>query len=155
MAVRIPSVSLPMIDGVRVREIAFNYRKRTSCAADHVVIEMLRELGSDIWETIASSYQFRLMNHWTEDTESVWKTQLVTMVKKKNGKLTMRGFVRFWCCPLFTRLYSKTSQQLAGGAVQSRRGPQYGYVPVRQAHEVVWSSDKWWNRLRNGTFRSS
>ena len=54
--------SLPMIDGERVWEIAFAFRKRTSCAEDQVVIEMLRELDTYIWETIASCFQFRLMN---------------------------------------------------------------------------------------------
>ena len=48
-----------MIDGVRVREIAVDFRKRRSCAADHVVIEMLRELDSDIWETIAELFSIQ------------------------------------------------------------------------------------------------
>ena len=29
-------------------------------------------------------------------------------------------------------------QQLAGEALQLRRGPQYGHVPGQQAQEVVW-----------------
>ena len=40
-------LALPMIDGARVREIAFEFRKRTSCAGDQIVIEMLRELDLD------------------------------------------------------------------------------------------------------------
>ena len=44
-------------------------------------------------------------------------------------------------CVVFARLpccrRSKTLQQLAGQALQTRRGPQYGHVPGRQAHEVV------------------
>ena len=43
-------LSLPMIEGDRVRETVAAFRKRTSCAEDQVVIEMLRELDSDIWE---------------------------------------------------------------------------------------------------------
>ena len=35
--------ALPVIDGERVREITWAFRKRTSCAEDQVVIEMLRE----------------------------------------------------------------------------------------------------------------
>ena len=35
--------------------------------------------------------------------------------------------------PTICRLHSKTLQQLAGQALRSRRGPQYGH-----AHEVVW-----------------
>ena len=117
----------------------FDFRKRTSCAADHVVIEMLGELASDIWETIASCFQFRLMNHWTEDTESVWKTHLFTMVKKKHGKLTMRGFSPIAMLPtIYLALLDRRCSNWRGGALQSRRGPQYGHVPGRQAHEVVW-----------------
>ena len=36
------------------------------------------------------------------------------------------------------RLCSKTLQQLAGQALQTRRGFQHSHVPGRQAHEVVW-----------------
>ena len=118
-----------VVDGERVREIAFAFRKRTSCAEDQVVIEMLRELDSDIWVTIASSFQFSLMKHWTDDSDKLWKTQLVTMVKKKNVKLTMRGFRPIAMLPTIYRLYSKTLQQQAGQALQSRRGPQYGLRP--------------------------
>ena len=53
--------SLPMIDCGRVRESAFDLGKRTSCAADFVVIETLRDFDSDIWETISSCFQFRLL----------------------------------------------------------------------------------------------
>ena len=96
---------------------------RTSCAEDQVVIEMLRELDSDIWETIASCFQFRLMNHWTEETDKSWNTQLVTMVKKKSGKLTMRGFRPIAMLPTIYLFYSNWRDM---------------HVPGRQAHEVVW-----------------
>ena len=33
-----------------VRQVTPAFRQRTSCAKDHLVIEMLRELGEDIWE---------------------------------------------------------------------------------------------------------
>ena len=36
------------------------------------------------------------------------------------------------------RLYSKVLQQLAGQAIHTRYGPQYGHVPGRQAHQVVF-----------------
>ena len=112
--------------------------KRTSCAEDQVVIEMLRELDSDVWETIASCFQFRLMNHWTEDVDNLWNQQLVTVVKKKNSRLTMRGFGPIAMLPTIYRPYSKTLQQLAEQALRSRRGPQYGHVHGPQAHEVVF-----------------
>ena len=56
--------SLPTIDSQRVREAAYAFRKRTSCADDHLVIEMPRELDEDTWETLAKCCQFRLLNHW-------------------------------------------------------------------------------------------
>ena len=36
------------------------------------------------------------------------------------------------------RLYSKVLQQLAGQAIHTRRSPQHGHVPGRQAHEGVF-----------------
>ena len=54
------------------------------------------------------------------------------MVKKKNGKQTMRGFRPIAMLPTMYRLYSKVLHQLG------RHSPQYGHVPGRQAHEVVF-----------------
>ena len=78
-----------------------------------------------------------MLNHWTEDEEESSKTQVITMIKK-SGKLTMRGFRPIAMLPTLFRTYSKTLQQLAGGALQRRNGPQYGHVPGRQPNEVVW-----------------
>ena len=80
---------------------------------------MLTELDEDIWETLAQ--------------DMLWARQLVTMVKKKNGKLTMRGCRPIAMLPTMYRLFSKVLQQLAG-----RYGPHCGHVPGRQAHEVVF-----------------
>ena len=55
-----------------------------------------------------------------------------------NGKLTMRGFRPIAMLPTIYRIFSKTLQQLAGDTLQTRTGPQFGQVPGRQAHEVVW-----------------
>ena len=63
----------------RVREAAGAFKKRTSCADDH----LLREVDEDIWETLANCFQFRLLNHRTEDHNMLWARQLVTMVQKK------------------------------------------------------------------------
>ena len=54
------------------------------------------------------------------------------------SSITTHGFRPTVMLPTFYPLYLKTLQQLAGGAVQSRRGPQCGHAPGRQAHEVVW-----------------
>ena len=57
---------------------------------------------------------------------------------KKNGKLTMRGFRPIATLSTLFRIYSKTLQHVAVDALQKRRGLQFGHVPGRQAHEVVW-----------------
>ena len=67
---------------------------------------MFRELDSDVWETIVSCFQLRQMNHWTEDADKLWKQQLVTIVQKKNGKLTMRGFRPIAVLPTIWELHS-------------------------------------------------
>ena len=56
----------------------------------------------------------------------------------KNEKLAMRGFRPIAMLPAIYRIYSKTLQQLAGDKLQARISPQFGHVPGRQAHEVVW-----------------
>ena len=68
------------------------------------MIEMLRELDEDTWETLAKCFQFRLLHHWTEDEDMLWARQLVTMVKKRNGKTML---------PTMYRLFLKILQQLA------------------------------------------
>ena len=77
--------SLPTINSQRVRKAAYAFRKRTSCVDDHLVIEMLRELDDDVWETLATCFQFRLLNHWTEDEDMLWARHLVTIVKKRTA----------------------------------------------------------------------
>ena len=113
--------SLPTIDSKRVREAAYAFRKRTSCAEDHLVIEMLRGLDENMWQTLARCFHFRLLNRWTEDEDMLWARQLVRMVKKKNGKLTMRGFRPIAMLPTMYRLYSKVLQQLAGQVIHTLR----------------------------------
>ena len=65
--------ALPRIDAERVREITWTFRKRTSSADDHVVIEMLRELEMEMWWKIAQCFRLGLLNHWTEDSDEIWK----------------------------------------------------------------------------------
>ena len=75
--------SLPTIDSERVRDAAYSLRRRTSCADEHLVIEMLRELDEDIWETLAKCFQFRLLNHWSEDQDMLWARQLVQWSRER------------------------------------------------------------------------
>ena len=81
-----------------------------------MVIVMLRELDMDIWQKCTATAQ--IGNHWTEDAEESWKRQVIPVSKKKNGKLTMRGNRPIALQPILFRKYSKTLQQLAGGALQ-------------------------------------
>ena len=47
----------------------------------------------------------------------LWARQLVAMAKKKNCKLTMKGFRPIAMLPTMYHLYSKILQQLAGQAI--------------------------------------
>ena len=76
--------------------------------------KMLRELDQDTRETLARCFQYRLLNQWTEDQDMMWARQLVTMVKKKNGKLTMKGFRPIAMLTTMCRLYSKMLQTVGG-----------------------------------------
>ena len=53
----------------------------------------------------------------------LWARQLVTMLKKKNGKLTMRGFRPIALRPTMYRFFSKILQQLAGQAIRTWSRP--------------------------------
>ena len=114
------------------------FRKRTSCAADLVVIEMLRELDSDVWETIANCFQFRLLNHWTEDTDSVWKNTAGHHGQEKEWQAHDVGFPSGCDAPdcLQALLKDVVAAGERGSAIKT--WSQYGHVPGRQAHEVVW-----------------
>ena len=50
-----------------------------------MAIETLRELDKDIWEILARCFQFKLLNHWTVDADTMWSKKLVTIVKRKTG----------------------------------------------------------------------
>ena len=61
---------------------------------DHLVIEMLRELDEDWWEILANCSLLRLVHHQTQDADTMRPRQLVTLIKKRSGLLSMRGFAR-------------------------------------------------------------
>ena len=115
----------------------FAFRKRTSCAEDHLVIEMFRELDEDIWETLANCFQFRSLNHWTEDEDVGYDGQ------DKERQVDDERVPPNCNAPVDLPPFSKILQQLAGQAVRSRRCPQYGHVPGRQAHDVVFKLREW------------
>ena len=100
-----------------------------------MVIEILRELDSD--GNDCELFSVQTDESLDRGCRQFVNQQLVTMVKKKNGKLTMRSFRLIAMLPTIYRLYSETLQQLAGGSA-IKKWPQYGHVRGRQAHEVVW-----------------
>ena len=79
------------------------------------------------------------MNHWTKDTDMLWKN-----TAGHHGQETewQAQDVQFQsdchAADYLPSLLQDFLQQLAQGALQSRRVPQYGQVLGRQAHEVVW-----------------
>ena len=62
----------------------------------------------------------------------LWARQLVTMVKKKNGKLTMKGFRPIAMLPTMYRLYSKVSTTVGG--------PGYPYQVRPAVRSCPWPS---------------
>ena len=58
--------------------------------------------------------------------------------KKRKGLLSMRGFRPTTVLQAIVRFNSEILQSLAGPALKSRRCPQYGHFPGRQAHDVVF-----------------
>ena len=78
------------------------------------------------------------MNHWTEDADNLWKHQLVTTVKKKNGKLTMRGFRPIAMLPT---IYGLCDQDVVHRTVTS--------LVVRRSKWCSCSDGKW-SRLLSG-----
>ena len=87
---------------------------------------MLWELDEDIRETLAKCSQFRLLGHRQrtrtqcgQSISSDCDAWLTSDCRASNDLLLVL-------------------KNLAGPAPRSRRGPQYGHVPGRQAHEVVF-----------------
>ena len=82
--------SLPLIDSQRVREVTFAFRQRTSCAEDHMVIE--GHLGNS-GEVPPVQTAAPLDTGYGHDVVKAERHAGV----KKNGLLTMRGFIpHFW-----------------------------------------------------------
>ena len=72
------------------------------------MIEMLRSWTETFRTLLQSAFS------WTEDDDMLWARQLVTMVKKKNGKLTMRGFHPMLMLPAMYRLFFKDLAAVGG-----------------------------------------
>ena len=65
-------------------------------------MERLQGRTADIWETIASCFQFRLKNRWNEDTDKSWKTSWSPWSRKSMASSQCAVSVRLQCCRLFT-----------------------------------------------------
>ena len=64
--------------------------------------------------------------------------ELGTTVKKKKKQTHNERFSPNRHAPDDVLVVSNVLQQLAGQAIHTRYSPQYGHVPGRQAHEVVF-----------------
>ena len=73
-----------------------------------------------------------------QDTDAMRSRQLVTIVKKKEKVSCRCGFRPIAVLQAIVRFNSEILQSQAGPALKSRRCPQYGHFPGRQAHEVVF-----------------
>ena len=68
---------------------------------NHLVIEMLRELDEDMWETHCKVFSVQI----GKPLDGGRGHAVVTMVKKKNGKLTMSGFRPIAMLPTMYRFF--------------------------------------------------
>ena len=127
----------------RVRENAFDFRKRTSRAEDQVVIEMLRELDSDMWETIASCFQFRLITGprrqacCGKHSGSPWS-------RKRTANSRRAVFARSPCCRRFTASTSKKHCSNWRGRLCNQDGVRSMDMPL-VGSRMKWCgcSDEW------------
>ena len=124
------SFSLPMIGGDRVREVAFDFRKSTSCAADHVV-ELLDRGHGECVENAAGHHgqekEWQAHDAWfPSDCAAADHLPAVLRCSNCRKGLCNQDMVR------------NTDMSLVG-------------KPMK------WCgcSDEWWNKPRNGKYRFS
>ena len=67
----------------------------------------------------------------------LWARQLVTMVKKKERQVDDEVSAHLHCSRRCTAFFQRSCSSWAGQAMCTRRGPQCGHVPGRQAHELA------------------
>ena len=58
-----------------MKELIFELKPGKTCAEDLVVAEMLYHLDDDILDELAKAFVFRLLNHATEDEETMLEKQ--------------------------------------------------------------------------------
>lgn len=131
-------LQLPAISGTLVRLVALGFGKGKSCADDHIVFEMLYELGHDFYDMLAEAFRFRLLNHWTEDDDKSWAINIITLLEKKAGATFVKEFRPITVLSCMYRLYSKLLLRLCGDSVHRTLAPQFAFKANHQAEEVIF-----------------
>ena len=139
--------SLPMIDGWRVREISFAFRKRTSCTEDQVVIEMLNELhcfSVQVDEPLdRGDRQVGGMHSWSPGKE------------KERQAHNARFSSRLPCCRRSTASTLRRCSNWRYRLCKQHEDRSTATFLVDRLMKWCGWSDGWWNRLLSGKFQSS
>ena len=129
--------SLPTIDSERVRDAAYAFRKRTSCADDHLVIKMLRELDQYTRETLAS------VPVQTAEPSDGGSGHDVGTAADRNGQEKEWQTHNEWFPPDChaadnVQVVLKSATTVGGPGKPHQVWPAARSCPGRQAHEVVF-----------------
>ena len=126
------------INGRMVKELIFELGSCKTCADDHIVAEMLFQLGDDVIEELARAFIFRIINHETEDTDNVWATQSLNLIKKSAHAITIEEFRPIAIIAVLQKLYSKVLLRLTKGKCEQLDAPQFAFRKDHQTHEVIF-----------------
>ena len=74
---------------------------------------MLLNFDDGVLNVLAAAFQLRLLKHVSEDTDHVWDTQVVPLLKKRLDYKTIQQFGHIAIIPVLRKLYSRVLLLLA------------------------------------------
>ena len=130
------------LDGTLVKLATTYFKRGTTCANDGVVAEMLLSLEDDVFESLASVFEFRLLNHDSEVSDASWDYQVVKLLQKRLNTKTLKDFRPIAIAPVLGNFFHGYScclpvlcwMALLGPSLlfvqTSRHTRQFGYLGV-------------------------
>jgi len=130
--------SFRRIDCAFLKEIVLGMAAGKTCADDLVVAEMLHQLDDDVLDVLASMFQLRFLNHYSEDSENSWSEQVLNLVKKKARVEYIKDFRPIAILPVLEKVYAILLLKLTCGKCDNLEAPQFAFRRGHQAHEVIF-----------------
>ena len=93
------------LNGTLIRMAALSCNKGKSCAEDHVVFEMVHALDQEFFDMLAYIFRFRLLNHFSEQSDAAWESNVITLLEKRVGASFIKDFRPITVLPVLYRLY--------------------------------------------------